>query len=75
MHPVIAMLRVLSLRAGPPTGRWEGELTGGAPSGHLGNPGHNVPLLGACAAPRARKRDLMLSLATAPAVPVTCPVA
>lgn len=30
----------------PPTGRWEGELTGGAPSGHLGNPGHNVPLLG-----------------------------
>ena len=30
----------------PPTGRWEGELIGGAPSGHLGNPGANVPLLG-----------------------------
>ena len=32
--------------ASPPTGRWDGELVGGAPSGHLGNPGHNVPLLG-----------------------------
>ena len=30
----------------PPTGRWEGDVVGGAPSGHLGNPGHNVPLLG-----------------------------
>ena len=32
--------------AEPPTGRWDGEASGGAPSGHLGNPGHNVPLLG-----------------------------
>jgi hypothetical protein len=32
--------------AWPPSGRWDGELTGGAPSGHLGNPGHHVPLLG-----------------------------
>ena len=30
----------------PPTGRWDGELIGGAPSGHLGNPGKHVPLLG-----------------------------
>jgi len=29
-----------------PTGRWHGELVGGAPSGHLGNPGYHVPLLG-----------------------------
>ena len=32
--------------ASPPTGRWVGEVVGGAPSGHLGNPGHHVPLLG-----------------------------
>ena len=37
---------LISLGSGPPTGRWDGEVVGGAPSGHLGNPGHNVPLLG-----------------------------
>ena len=35
-----------AVAASPPTGRWEGEVVGGAPSGHLGNPGANVPLLG-----------------------------
>ena len=30
----------------PPVGRWSTDVTGGAPSGHLGNPGSNVPLLG-----------------------------
>jgi hypothetical protein len=42
---LVAMLaRVIG--AAPPTGTWEGDLVGGAPSGHLGNPGHYVPLLG-----------------------------
>ena len=40
------LLSLTACIAVPPTGRWEGELAGGAPSGHLGNPGHHVPLLG-----------------------------
>lgn len=35
-----------ALSSSPPTGRWDGDLIGGAPSGHLGNPGHHVPLVG-----------------------------
>jgi hypothetical protein len=43
---LLAVLGCAAASSSPPTGRWEGDVTGGAPSGHLGNPGHNVPLLG-----------------------------
>jgi hypothetical protein len=43
---MVALLGCCAAASSPPTGSWEGEVVGGAPSGHLGNPGHNVPLLG-----------------------------
>ena len=48
LSTAVALLAVPASAAlvAPPSGRWAGELVGGAPSGHLGNPGHNVPLLG-----------------------------
>ena len=51
LPPLLLALCCSSAASSPPTGRWQaasdaGVLVGGAPSGHLGNPGHNVPLLG-----------------------------
>ena len=51
LPPLLLGLCCSSAASSPPSGRWQavsdaGVLVGGAPSGHLGNPGHNVPLLG-----------------------------